>query len=72
MPCHQNAGQNYTIKKLKPSSNMAKLKYLGTEERNEDCIHEGIGSRLNLEGNCCCDSVQTRMSSRLLSKNVKD
>jgi hypothetical protein len=33
-------------------------------------MHEGIKSRLNL-GNACCHSVQSLLSSRLLSRNLK-
>jgi hypothetical protein len=33
-------------------------------------MHEEIKSRLNL-GNACCHSVQSLLSSRLLSRNVK-
>jgi hypothetical protein len=34
------------------------------------CIHEEIKSRLN-SGNACYHSVQSLLSSRLLSRNVK-
>jgi hypothetical protein len=37
---------------------------------DENCIHEGIKSRLN-SGNACYHSVQSLLSSRLLSRNVK-
>jgi hypothetical protein len=47
MSRHQNAGQNYAIKELINPLNMAEFKYLGTKERNGNCIHEGTGSRLN-------------------------
>jgi hypothetical protein len=35
-----------------------------------NCIHEEIKSRLN-SGNDCCHLVQNRLSSSLLSKNIK-
>jgi hypothetical protein len=37
---------------------------------DKNCIHEEIKSRLN-SGNACYHSVQSLLSSRLLSRNVK-
>ena len=49
---------------------MEEFKYLGTTLTNQNFIQEEIKCRLKL-GNACYHSVQNRLSSGLLSKNLK-
>ena len=49
---------------------MEEFKYLGTTLTDQNSIAEEIKSRLR-SGNACYHSVQNRLSSRLLSKNLK-
>jgi hypothetical protein len=67
----QKAGQRQSIKIGNRSfGSVAKLKYLGTRLTDQNCIHEEIKSRLN-SGNAYYHSVQSLLSFRLLSRNVK-
>jgi hypothetical protein len=67
----QNAGQNREIKiRNRSFENVLQFKYLGTTVTNQNLIQEEI-RRLN-SGNACYHSVQNLLSSRLLSKNVKE
>jgi hypothetical protein len=50
--------------------NVSQFKYLGTTVTNQNLIQEEIKKRLN-SGNACYHSVQSLLSSRLLSKNLK-
>jgi glycerol-3-phosphate O-acyltransferase len=67
----QKAGQRQSIKIGNRSfESVEKFKYLGTTLTDQNCIHEEIKSRLN-SGNACYHSVQSLLSSHLLSRNVK-
>jgi hypothetical protein len=67
----QKAGQRQSIKIGNRSfESIVKIKYLGTTLTDKNCIHEEITSRLN-SGNACYHSVQSLLSYRLLSRNVK-
>jgi glycerol-3-phosphate O-acyltransferase len=67
----QKAGQRQSIKIGNMSfESVAMFKYLGTTLTDQNCIHEEIKSRLN-SGNARYHLVQSLLSSRLLSRNVK-
>jgi hypothetical protein len=67
----QKIGQKHSIKIANTSfENVAKFKYLGTTLTDQNCVHEEIKNRLNSR-NACYHSVQSLLSSRLLSRNVK-
>jgi hypothetical protein len=71
MSRHQNIGQNHNLLiDNKSFETVVKLKHLGTTEVHKNCFHEEIKCRLNL-GNAWYLSVQSILSSYLLSKNMK-
>jgi hypothetical protein len=64
-------GQKHSIKIANSSfKDVVKFKYLGTTLTDQNCMHKEINSRLNT-GNACYHSVQSLLSSCLLTRNVK-
>jgi hypothetical protein len=71
MSLSQKIGQKYSIKIVNRSfEDVTKFKYLGTTLTDQNYMNEEIKSRLNL-GNACYHSVQSVLSSHLLSRNLK-
>jgi hypothetical protein len=70
MSRYQKARKTHSIKiENRPFEDVAKFKYLGTTLTDQNCIHEALKSRLN-SGNACYPSIQSLLSSRLLSSNL--
>jgi hypothetical protein len=70
MSLSQKIGQKHSIKTANRSfEDVAKFRYLGTTLTDQIYMHEEIKSRLN-SGNACYHSVQSLLSSRLLSRNL--
>jgi hypothetical protein len=68
---HKKAGQKHSIKIANMSSEgVAKFRCLGITLTDQNFMQEEIKSRLN-SANACCHSVQSLLSSRLLSRKVK-
>jgi hypothetical protein len=71
MSRNQKIGQKYSKKIANRSfEDVVKFKYLGTTLTDQNHMHEEIKSGLN-SGNACCRSVQSLLSSRLSSRNIK-
>jgi hypothetical protein len=67
----QKMGQKHSIKTVNRSfKDAAKLKYLGTTLTDQNYMHKEIKSKLN-SGNAYYCSVQSLLSSHLLSRNLK-
>ena len=67
----RNAGRGHSVKIDNSSTErVEEFKYLGTMLTDQNSIQEEIKSRLKL-GNTCYHSVQSLLSSRLLSKNLE-
>jgi sorting nexin-29 len=67
----QKTGQKHSMKIANRSfEDVAKFKYLGTTLTDQNHMHEEIKSRLT-SGKACYRSVQSLLSSRLLSRNLK-
>jgi hypothetical protein len=61
-----NSGQNQNIRITNESfGRVAKFRYLGTAQTNQNDIHDEIKSRLN-SGNACYYSVQNLLSSCII------
>jgi hypothetical protein len=69
---HQNVGQNREIKIANKSlENVSQFKYLVTTVTNQNLIQEEI-KRIFNSGSACYHSVQSLLSSRLLSKKLNN
>jgi hypothetical protein len=67
----QNVGQNQDMKIANRwFENVSQFNFLGTTVTYQNLIQEEIKRRMS-SGNTCYHSVQSLLSSRLLSKNLK-
>jgi hypothetical protein len=66
----QKLGENSIKMANRSFEDVAKFEYLGITLRDENCMHEDIKSRIN-SGNGCYHSVQSLLSYRLMSRNLK-
>jgi len=68
----QNAGRNHSVRIDNSAfERVEEFKYLRTTLTNQNSVQEEIKGRLR-SGNACYHSVQSLLSSRLLSKNLKN
>jgi hypothetical protein len=71
MSRYQKVGHRRSIKIANRSyGDVAMFKFLGTTLTDQNCMHGEVNSRLN-SGNACYRPVQSLLSSRLLSRNLK-
>ena len=67
----QNAGRSHSIKTDNSSfERVEQFECLKTTLMNQNSIHEEFKSKFK-KGNACSNSVQNRLSSSLLTKNIK-
>jgi hypothetical protein len=70
MSRYKKVGQRHGIKIANRSfEDVAQFKYLGTTVTDQNCMHKEIKITLN-SGNACYHSVQSLLSSHLLSRTV--
>jgi hypothetical protein len=66
MSHHPNLGQNQNTRTANELfGNVAKFRYLGMKQTNQNDIHDEIKSRLN-SGNACYQSVQNLLASHFI------